>query len=230
MSFTYAELKTAIQQYADNTETTFVSNLPTFIKAVEERLLKAVDLTDFRKNATGSAFANDQYLPVPTDYLASFSLSAKFDGTISGVSITPKTFLLQKDVNFIQTYTPAPQDTTPSLLQVGRPLYYAYFDKDNFILAPVPDDKYEMELHYFYRPQSLTAVGDNGTTWLSENAPNAMLFGSLVEANLFMKGEADLMQMYNERFSESVARLKDYAEARENSDAYRRGLPERRRS
>jgi len=113
---------------------------------------------------------------------------------------------------------------------VGRPLYYAYFDKDNFILAPVPDDKYEMELHYFYRPQSLTAVGDNGTTWLSENAPNAMLFGSLVEANLFMKGEADLMQMYNERFSESVARLKDYAEARENSDAYRRGLPERRRS
>ena len=99
--------------------------------------------------------------------------------------------MLQKDVNFIQTYTPAPQDTTASLLQVGRPLYYAYFDKDNFILAPVPDDIYEMELHYFYRPQSLTAVGDNGTTWLSENAPNAMLFGSLVEANLYMKGEAD---------------------------------------
>ena len=146
MSFTYAELKTAIQQYTDNTETTFVANLPTFIKTVEERLLKSVDLTDFRKNADVAVQANNQYLAVPSDYLASFSLSAKFDGTISGVSITPKTFLLQKDVNFIQTYTPAPQDTTPSLLQVGRPLYYAYFDKDNFILAPVPDDKYEMEL------------------------------------------------------------------------------------
>ena len=230
MSFTFGTLKTAIQQYADTTETTFVANLPLFIRAVEERLLKSVDLTDFRKNAEGTAFVNNQYLPVPSDYLSSFSLSATLDATVAGISITPRTFLLQKDVNFIQTYTPAPQDTTPSLLQVGPPLYYAYFDKDNFILGPVPDDKYKMELHYFYRPQSLTAVGDNGTTWLSENAPNAMLFGSLVEANLFMKGEADLMQMYNERFSESVARLKDYAEARENSDAYRRGLPERRRS
>jgi hypothetical protein len=230
MSFTYAELKTAIQQYADNTETTFVANLPTFIKTVEERILKSVDLETFRKNVTGTLQANSQFLAVPSDYLASFSLSTQFDGTISGVSITPKTFLLQKDVNFIQTYTPAPQDTTASLLQVGRPLYYAYFDQDNFIIAPVPDDRYKMELHYFYRPQSLTAVGDNNTTWLSENAPNAMLFGSLVEATVYMKGEPDIMQMYNERFSESIARLKDYAEARENSDAYRRGLPERRRS
>ena len=230
MSFTYAELKTAIQQYADNTETTFVANLPTFIKTVEERILKSVDLETFRKNVTGTLQANSQFLAVPSDYLASFSLSTQFDGTISGVSITPKTFLLQKDVNFIQTYTPAPQDTTASLLQVGRPLYYAYFDQDNFIIAPVPDDKYKMELHYFYRPQSLTAVGDNNTTWLSENAPNAMLFGSLVEATVYMKGEPDIMQMYNERFSESIARLKDYAEARENSDAYRRGLPERRRT
>ena len=196
MSFTYAELKTAIQQYADNTETTFVANLPTFIKTVEERILKSVDLETFRKNVTGTLQANSQFLAVPSDYLASFSLSTQFDGTISGVSITPKTFLLQKDVNFIQTYTPAPQDTTASLLQVGRPLYYAYFDQDNFILAPVPDDRYKMELHYFYRPQSLTAAGDNGTTWLSENAPNAMLFGSLVEATVYMKGEPDIMQMY----------------------------------
>jgi len=230
MSFTYAELKTAIQQYTDNTETSFVENLPTFIKTVEERLLKSVDLTDFRKNVTGTLQANSQFLAVPSDYLASFSLSAQFDGTVAGVSIIPKTFLLQKDVNFVQTYTPAPLDTTPSLLQVGRPLYYALFDTDNFVVAPVPDDKYKMELHYFYRPQSLTAVGENNTTWLSENAPNAMLFGSLVEATVYMKGEPDIMQMYNERFSESVARLKDYAEARENSDAYRRGLPERRRS
>ena len=230
MSFTFGTLKTAIEQYSDNTETTFIANLPLFIRAVEERLLKSVDLTDFRKNAEGTAFANNQYLPVPSDYLSSFSLSAAYDGTQAVAGIIAKTFLLQKDVNFIQTYTPAPLDTTPSLLQVGPPLYYAYFDKDNFILGPVPDDKYKMELHYFYRPESLTSVGDNGSTWLSENAPNAMLFGSLVEANLYMKGESDLMQMYEGRYQESLARLKDYAEARENSDAYRRGLPERRRS
>lgn len=230
MSFTYAELKTAIQQYADNTETTFVANLPTFIKTVEERILKSVDLETFRKNVDGTVYVNSQFLAVPSDYLASFSLSAQYNGTEAVTGINAKTFLLQKDVNFIQTYTPAPQDTTASLLQVGRPLYYAYFDQDNFILAPVPDDTYKMELHYFYRPQSLTALGDNGTTWLSENAPNAMLFGSLVEANLYMKGEQDLAQMYEIRYQESLARLKDYAEARENSDAYRRGLPERRRS
>ena len=230
MSFTYGTLKTAIQQYADNAETSFVANLPLFIRAVEERILKSVDLTDFRKNVTGTLQANSQFLAVPSDYLSSFSLSAAYDGTQAVAGIIAKTFLLQKDVNFIQTYTPAPQDTTPALLQVGVPLYYALFDTDNFVVAPVPDDKYKMELHYFYRPQSLTALADSGTTWLSEYAPNAMLFGSLVEATVYMKGESDIMQMYNERFSESVARLKDYAEARENSDAYRRGLPERRRS
>ena len=230
MSFTYGTLKTAIQQYADNTETSFVANIPLFIKTVEERLLKSVDLTSFRNNVEGTVFANNPYLAAPLDYLSSFSLSATYDGTQAVAGIIPKTFLLQKDVNFIQTYTPAPLDTTPALLQVGPPLYYALFNDDNFILAPVPDDQYKMELHYFYRPQSLTALADSGTTWLSENAPNAMLFGSLVEATVYMKGEPDIMQMYNERFSESVARLKDYAEARENSDAYRRGLPERRRS
>jgi len=230
MSFTYGTLKTAIQQYADNAETSFVANLPLFIRAVEERILKSVDLTDFRKNVTGTLQANSQFLAVPSDYLASFSLSAAYDGTQAVAGIIAKTFLLQKDVNFIQTYTPAPQDTTPALLQVGVPLYYALFDTDNFVVAPVPDDKYKMELHYFYRPQSLTALADSGTTWLSEYAPNAMLFGSLVEANLYMKGESDLMQMYEGRYQESLARLKDYAEARENSDAYRRGLPERRRS
>ena len=230
MSFTYAELKTAIQQYADNTETTFVANLPTFIKTVEERILKSVDLETFRKNVTGTIQQNSQYLAVPSDYLASFSLSARYAGAEAVSGIKPKTFLLQKDVNYIQTYTPDPTDTTASRLQVGFPAYYAYFDENNFIVAPVPDADYTMELHYFYRPQSLTAVGDNNTTWLSENAPNAMLFGSLVEANLYMKGEQDMAQMYEIRYQESLARLKDYAEARENSDAYRRGLPERRRS
>jgi len=230
MSFTYAQLTAAIKEYADNTETSFVNNIPTFIKTVEERILKSVDLETFRKNVTGTIQQNSQYLAVPSDYLSSFSLSARYAGSEAVSGIKPKTFLLQKDVNYIQTYTPDPTDTTASRLQVGFPAYYAYFDENNFIVAPVPDADYTMELHYFYRPASLVNAGDSGTTWLSENAPNAMLFGSLVEATVYMKGEPDIMQMYNERFSESIARLKDYAEARENSDAYRRGLPERRRT
>ena len=230
MSFTLATLTTAIQNYTDNVETSFVANIPTFIQTVEERLLKAADLEDFRKNVSGTVQQFSPYLAVPSDYLSSFSLSARYDGGQAVAGITPKVFLLQKDVNFIQTYTPDPTDQDATRLQTGGPLYYALFDTDNFILAPVPDVDYTMELHYFYRPQSLVNAGENGTTWLSVNAPNAMLFGSLVEANLYMKGEPDLMQAYESRYQESIARLKDFAEARENSDAYRRGLPERRRS
>ena len=216
MSYTYAQLKSAIQNYADNTETTFVASIPDFIESAEQTILNSIDLQYFRKNVTGvtSGTGTDPYLKVPSDYLASFSLSV-----LNG---TTKEFLLEKDVNFVQSFNPTSA--------TGVPRYYAYFDIDNFILAPTPAAVYTAELHYFYRPNSLTAAGENGTTWLSENAPNAMLFGSLVEATVYMKGEPDIMQMYNERFSESIARLKDYAEARENSDAYRRGLPERRRS
>ena len=110
------------------------------------------------------------------------------------------------------------------------PQYYALFDVENFILSPTPDQAYSVELHYYFRPNSLTAGSDSGTTWLSTNAPFAMLYGSLIEAYIFMKGEPDVMKMYNDRFMESLLRLKEYGEARENSDAYRRGLPERPRT
>ena len=215
MSYTLATLKTAVQNYTDNSETTFVSSLPDFIESAEQRILNAVDLQYFRKNATGTTSANNQYLAVPTDYLASFSLSFNVSSS--------KTFLLQKDVNFLQEYTPNPATT-------GAPIYYAYFDNDTFLLAPTPDEAYTTELHYFYRPASLSAGSDSGTTWLSTNAPNAMLYGTLVEAYIFMKGEPDMMALYQERFNESLVRLKDYGEARENSDAYRSGLPERPRT
>jgi len=215
MSYTYAQLKTAIQDYTENTETSFVTNLPTFIKNAEQRIFKLVDLEVFRKNATSTLSQNDPYLSVPTDYLASFSFSV----TSSNI----KTFLLQKDVNYLQEYTPNPATT-------GLPKYYAFFDIDNFIVAPTPDSNYAVELHYYYRPASLTAGADSGNTWLSENAPNAMLYGSLVEAYTYMKGEQDLMVVYEKQFQEALSRIKDLAEARENSDAYRRGLPERPRT
>jgi hypothetical protein len=215
MSFTYAQLKTAIQDYTENTESSFVTHLPDFIRASEDRIFKLVDLEVFRKNATSTLTSSDPYLSVPTDYLSAFSLSLT-----NGSS---KEFLLQKDVNYLQEYNPNPATT-------GTPKYYAFFDIDNFILAPTPDSNYAVELHYYYRPASLTAGADSGTTWLSENAPNALLYGSLVEAYIYMKGEQDMLGMYEKQFQEALSRIKDLAEARENSDAYRRGLPDRPRT
>ena len=215
MSFTYSELTTAIQNYTDNTETTFVANIPNFIETAEQTILNSIDLQYFRKNVTGTAANGNQYLQAPLDYLASFSLSV--------LKSSSKEFLEEKDVNFIQSYNPNSATT-------GTPKYYAFFDIDNFILAPTPDDDYTAELHYFYRPSSLVSAGNSGTTWLSTNAPNAMLYGSLIEAYIYMKGEPDVMKMYQDRYMQSLERLKDYGEARENSDAYRQGLPTRPRT
>jgi len=215
MSFTFLQLKNAIQNYTENTETTFVSTINTFIVSAEERIFKAVDLEIFRKNATASMTLGNQFLAMPTDYLASFSMAI--------TNSSSKEFLLQKEVHFLQEFNPNSSTT-------GVPKYYAIFDKDNFIISPTPNAAYSTELHYYFRPTSLTAGSDSGTTWLSENAPNAMLYGSLVEAYTFMKGEQDVMAMYEKRFMESLARLKDYGEARENTDAYRRGLPDRPRT
>ncbi len=199
MSFTKATLTTAIQDYTDNSETTFVNNIPNFIKASEEKILKSVDLDYFRKNVTSALTSSDEFLTVPSDYLASFSLQITTSGSES--------FLLQKDVNFLREYTPASTTT-------GLPKYYARFDEDNFILAPTPNSNYTVQLNYFYRPASLTAGSDSGTTWVSTNAPFALLYGSLVEAYTFMKGEPDVIQNYK----------------RENTDGYRVGLPSRPRT
>ena len=215
MSFTYAQLKTAIQDYTDNSETTFVNHLNDFIKASEERIFKSVDLDFFRKNVTSTLTSSDKFLTVPSDYLASFSLQITTSGS--------EGFLLQKDVNFLQEAFDASSST-------GLPRYYATFDINNFILAPTPNSAYTVELHYYYRPDSLTAGADSGTTWLSTNAPFALLYGSLVEAYTYMKGEPDIMQQYEKRFNDQLVRLKDYAEARENTDAYSEGLPRAQRT
>ena len=215
MSFTFATLKTAIQDYTDNAEATFVTNLPNFIKATEEKIFKSIDLEIFRKNVTSALTSSDQFLTVPSDLLAPFSLQITASGSES--------FLLQKDVNFLREYTPNSSTT-------GLPKYYARFDQDNFILAPTPNSNYAVELHYYYRPTSLTAGADSGTTWLSTNAPFALLYGSLVEAYFFMKGEADVLAQYEKNFTFYLSRLKDLGEARENTDGYRAGLPARPRT
>jgi len=215
MSFTLATLKTAIQDYTDNSETSFVTHLPDFIKAAEEKIFKSVDLDYFRKNVTSAFTSSDQFLSVPSDYLASFSLQITSSGSES--------FLLQKDVNFLREYTPASTTT-------GLPKYYARFDEDNFIVAPTPNSNYTLQLNYYYRPASLTAGADSGTTWVSTNAPFALLYGSLIEAYYYMKGEPDVIAQYEKNYIFYVERLKDLGEARENTDGYRVGLPSRPRT
>ena len=208
MTMTYGELKQAIQDYTENDETTFVNNLPLFIRLAEERILKSVQLNLFQKNQAGTMTTGNQYLAAPSDFLAPFSLSIDVSGDAE--------FLLFKDLDFVQTYTPDPTTT-------GQPRYYAQFDVDNFILAPTPDANYTVDIHYLYRPTSLTAGADSGTSWLSTNAEIALLYGSLVEAYTFMKGDPNLMQMYMQRYGEGVSRLKNLGEAQETIDEYRYG-------
>jgi hypothetical protein len=215
MSFTYAELKTAIQDFTDNTETSFVNNLPVFIRTAEERIFKLVDLENFRINQSASMSTGNRFFGAPSNFLASFSLSISVNGS--------KQFLLQKDVNFLQEYWPDSSEQSV-------PAFYALFDDSNFIIAPTPDADYAAELHYYYRPTSLTAGAAGGTTWLSVNAPNALLYASLTEAYIYMKGEQDVLALYEQRFQESLMRLKNLAEGRENNDAYRKGLPTQERT
>jgi len=209
MSFTLTTLKQSIQDWTENDETTFVNELDFIIKNAEERILKSVDLDFFRKNVEGGFTTGNKFLQKPSDYLATFSLSYVN-------SSSQNVFLLQKDVNFIQEYTPNPTTT-------GSPVYYSSFDVDNFIVAPTPDADYVAELHYYYRPASLT-TDDSGTTWISTNAPDALLYACLIEAYSFMKGESDLLQLYTSRYGEAITRLKVYGEGQENTDAYREGL------
>jgi hypothetical protein len=210
MSFTYGQLKQALQDYLESSETTFVNNLPLFIRMSEERILKNVQLSLFRKNATASATLGNQYLAAPADFLAPFSLSYMGDNN-------DKVFTEFKDVSFIQEYNPDASTT-------GTPKYYAQFDNTNFILAPAPNDDYQMELHYFYRPTSLTAGPDSGTTWLSINAELTLFYGAMVEAYIFLKGDPDMMATYDKRFQESLIGLKMLGEAKQVTDEYRTGM------
>ena len=209
MAWTYTTLTQSIKDWTDNSETTFVAEIPFFITNAEERIFKSIDLEYFRKNVSGELTSGNKFLSMPTDYLSSFSL-AFIDA--SGNT----NFLLQKDVSYIQEHTPGGSSTT------GNPKYYAPFDYQNFIVAPTPDASYVAELHYFYRPTSITTV-DTGVTWIGTNASDALLYGCLVEAYTFMKGAADIIKMYSDRYMESISRLKNYAEGMEDKDAFRAG-------
>ena len=205
MAFTFTTLKTAIQDYTENAEATFVTQLPRFILNAEERILKECQLDVFRRNQTGTMTASNKFLTKPSDFLAPFSLSV--------VNSSANEFLLYKQITFLQDYTPNPAPT-------GVPKYYGAWDEASFLLAPTPSSGFTAELHYYYRPTSITTSGD-GTSWLGTNAELALLYASLVEANTFMKGEADIMKQYTDRYVEAIQFLKNLGEGRQTRDEYR---------
>ena len=203
---TYAELKSLIQNYLENTESTFVTDLPQIIQQAENRILRTVRLPVFRKNVGGTMTSGNEYLATPTDFLSTYSLSF--------TSSSKQTFLLFKDVNFIR-------EAYPNSATTSAPKHYALFDVSSFIIGPTPDSNYTVELHYFYSPDSITAGADSGTTWLSTNAKNTLLYGSILEGYTYMKGEPDLMALYEKRYEQALARLKELGEAENTRDAYR---------
>lgn len=200
----YAELVAAIEDYTENSFAT--ADINTFIEQAEQRIYNAVQLPALRKNVTGTTTANNKYLACPSDWLATYSL-AVIDA--SG----DYEYLLNKDVNFIRQAYPSPTDT-------GPPQYYAQFDQNTFILGPTPDAAYSMELHYFYYPQSIVTAG---TSWLGDNFDSALLYGSLLEAYTYMKGEADVMTAYKQRYDEAMQLLKQLGDGKNRRDAYRSG-------
>ena len=276
MSFTLTTLRTALKQYTENTETSFVNNIDLFIRLAEERILKNVQLNVFEKNVSGTMTSSNQYLACPSDFLAPNSLTITNSSEYS--------YLQFKEKEFVQTFTPNSATT-------GVPRYYAQFDVDNFIIAPTPNSGYTVDLSYFYRPASLSestitftvsssssfSVGetitggtsgstttitalpssttitvivpmdsftatetitggtsgasttlssftsDSTESWLSTNAEIALLYGSLIECYIYMKGDPDIMNVYNARFAESIGRLKNLGEAREVTDEYTMG-------
>lgn len=208
----YTELVAAIRAYTENDfpDTAGTGGLSsteqinTFIRQAEKRVFNEVQLLELRKNVTGSLTTGNKYLSVPSDWQATFSL-AVIDGN------GRYTYLLNKDVNFIREAYPNPNVT-------GEPVYYASFDDDSFIVAPTPDSDYTAELHYFFYPESIVTAS---TSWLGDNYDSVLLYGSLLEAHAYMKGEQDTYAVYKERYDAAMAALKELAEGKNRQDMYR---------
>lgn len=212
---TYTELQAAICDYTQNFEQDFVANIPVFVRQAEERIYNTVQFPSLRRNVTGTTSSNNKYLACPSDFLAVYSM-AVVDETGA------YEYLLNKDVNFIRQAYPVPT-------AVGLPKYYALFgpsfsnsDELSFILGPTPNARYTVELHYFFYPESITVTAD-GRTWLGDNFDPVLLYGSLVEAYTFMKGEQDMVALYDGKYKEALAMAKRLGDGMERQDAYRSG-------
>jgi hypothetical protein len=183
---------------------TSTEQINTFIQQAEQRIYNMVQLLDLRKNVTGNVTTGNKYLSVPSDWLANFSLA------VVDASGDYK-YLLNKDVNFIRESFPNPSDT-------GIPTHYSYFDENSYILGPTPDANYVVELHYFYYPPSIVTAG---TSWIGDNFDSVLLYGSLLEAYTFMKGEQDVIAGYQKRYDEAMVMLKQLGEGKNRQDMYR---------
>jgi len=203
----YATLVSTIENYCENTESLFVSSIPTFVQLAEERIYNTVQLPAIRKNQTGAMTGGDKYLTLPTDWLATFSLAVVDPVT------TAQSFLLNKDVNYIREAYPTPSST-------GTPAHYAQFSATSLIIGPTPDANYAVELHYYYYPESIVTAG---TSWLGDNFETVLLYGALREAQIFMKGEADIIANYEAKYQESLMLLKVLGDGKDRRDAYRSG-------
>jgi hypothetical protein len=217
----YTQLTAAICDYTQNFDQDFIDNIPVFVKQAEQRIYNTVQFPSLRKNMTGTLTASNKYLSAPGDFLAVYSL-AVVDATGA------YEYLLNKDVNFIRQAYPTPTST-------GLPRYYALFgptttnstppvvtNELSFILGPTPDAAYTVELHFYYYPESIS-VAVSGQTWLGDNFDSVLLYGSLVEANTFMKGEADMTALYTAKYTEALALAKRLGDGMERQDAYRSG-------
>jgi hypothetical protein len=219
----YAALSAAIQDYTQNYEDEFVANIPVFVKQAEQRIYNTVQFPSLRKNVTGSTSTNNKYLACPGDFLAAYSMAVVTGVTGGNINTGSYEYLLNKDVNFIRQAYPTPNDS-------GVPKYYALFgptvsgttisDELSFILGPTPDGVYYVELHYYYYPESIVTAS---TSWLGDNFDSVLLYGSLVEAYTFLKGEADLMALYDGKYKEALMLAKRLGDGLERSDAYRSG-------
>ena len=207
----YTQLVTAISDYTENTfQTTDMDN---FIRQAERRIYNSVQFPALRKNVTGTMTLNNKYLQCPDDFLAAYSMAVI--GQTGDYS-----YLLNKDVNFIREAYTSPTST-------GTPKYYGLFGPRSnaeteltFILGPTPDYAYSVELHYFYYP---TSIVDNSTSWLGDNFDSVLLYGAIVEAYTFMKGEADMMQLYDTKYKEALELAKRLGDGMERQDSYRSG-------
>jgi hypothetical protein len=219
----YTALSNAIQAYTENTEASFIAEIPVFVQQAEQRIYNSVQFPSIRKNMTGVVSTTSKYLAAPDDFLAVYSLAVITDVTGSDLNTGTYEYLLNKDVNFIRQAYPTPNDK-------GVPRYYALFgptvsgstitNELTFIVGPSPDQNYYVELHYYYYPQSIVTAG---TSWLGDNFDSVLLYGSLVEAYTYMKGETDMMALYNQKFMEALALAKRLGDGMERQDAYRSG-------
>ena len=213
----YTELSAAIRNYSETEEPDFITNIPVFVQAAEQRIYNSVQLSYLRKNVTGSVTPSNKYLSAPLDFLSVYSIAV----ISAGGSYE---YLLNKDVNFIRQAYPSPTDT-------GVPKYYAIFgptttsdtppvqtNELSFILGPTPNSNYPVELHYFYYPESIVTAG---TTWLGDNFDTALLYGALREAAIFQRQEPDVVANYEQKYNETMTLLKQLGDGKERQDAYR---------